>query len=307
MIPARRTFFVFVSGAILVLAVMVLFCSAGLAAEPPAGGGRLLLAKYPVIKAQLEKNQFGAPIYLESTEAQGTLRVDMYGVFNRPFAAVRDALQSPANWCDITSLHINIKACTSKKTADQWLLTFYNGRKNYQPPADAYPIKFKFRTVSLQPEYFDVALSADEGPFHTSDHRIRLEAAPLDKATTLLHFSYSYNHGQMARLAIKTYFATIARDKVGFTIVSGKGGKPVYISGVRGAIERNAVRYYLALETYIDTLGYPEGQRFEQRISRWYDLTSSYPRQLKEMGKAEYLADKRHEHINQLNLQNKGS
>lgn len=283
-------------------AAVVFWCSVGQAAEPLIDGQRVLLAKYPTIKAKLEKNQFGAPIYLESLESGHSVRVDMYGVFNHPFGAVRDALQSPANWCDITSLHINIKACTSRKAADQWLLTLYSGRKYYQPPADAYPLKLKYRVVSQQPDYLDVALAANEGPLRTKDHRIRLQAAPLDAGRTFVHFSYVYGHGAVARTAIKTYFSTLARDKVGFSIIAGKGGKPVYIGGVRGSIERNTVRYYLALETFIDAFKTSESRRFEQRIGRWYDLTGRYP-QLKEMEKPEYLDLKRRERVNQLRLQ----
>lgn len=291
--------------ALFLSAVPVFLCSVGQAAENQAGGERALLDKYPVVRAKLEKNQFGAPIYLESAEVEDSLRVEMYGIFNYPFDAVRDALQSPADWCDITSMHINIKACTSRKAADQWLLTLYSGPKHYRAPADAYPLAMKFRIVSQQPEYLAVALTADEGPLHTRDHRIRLEAAPLESGKTFVHFSYAYRHDKIARMVIKTYFATLARDKVGFSVVAGTAGNPVYISGVRGAIERNAVRYYLAVETYLDTVNYPEGQRFEQRISRWYDLTARYSRQLKEIGKDEYIASKRHEHINQILQQKK--
>jgi hypothetical protein len=288
----------------LCLLALSLWCGAAQGADAAVSGERALAAKYATISGKLEKNQFGAPIYLESVEHDDSLRVEMYGIFNQPFAAVRDALQSPANWCDITSLHINIKSCTWKKSSDQWLLTLYSGRKYYQPPADAYPLLLKFNVVSQKPDYLDLALAADHGPLHTRDHRIRLEATPLDKGRTFIHFSYVYSHGKMARMAIKTYFATLARDKVGFSLVAGEGGNPVYISGVRGAIERNAVRYYLALQTYMDTLKYPEGQRFEQRISRWYDLTTKYARQLKESEKGEYLAGKRQERSNQILLQN---
>ncbi|HBG06481.1 MAG: hypothetical protein A2075_17265 [Geobacteraceae bacterium GWC2_58_44] len=286
-------------------AAVVLWCSIGVAAEPVTSGGGALVAKYPSIRAHLERNQFGAPIYLESTEAEGSLRVDMYGIFNHPFDAVKEALHTPTNWCEIALLHINIKACTSKKTADQWLLTLYSGRKYYQLPGDAYPLKLNFRIASEQPDFLDLTLVADEGPLRTKDHRIRLQAVPLDQGRTLVHFSYTYRHGSVARMAIKSYFATLGRDKVGFTIISRKGGKPVYIDGVRGAVERNTVRYYLALHTYMDTLKYPEGQRFEQRISRWYDLTAKYPRQLKETEKGEYLANKRQERKNQIMMQKK--
>lgn len=289
----------------LLWAAVVFWSSLGHTAESLPGGERALLAKYPTIRAKLDKNQFNAPIYLESKEAEGSNSVDMYGVFNYPFDVVRDALHSPANWCDITSLHINIKACTSRKIADQVQLTLYSGRKYYQPPADAYPLKLKFRIMSEQPRYLDVALLGDEGPFGTRDHRIRLEVAPLDSARTFVHFSYTYTHGSMARMAIKSYFATLARDKVGFSITGTKGGKPVYIGGVRGAIERNTIRYYLALQTYIDTLKFPEGERFEQRISRWYDLTAKYPRQLKETEKAEFMSNKRLERNSQVSLQKK--
>ena len=286
-------------------AVVLFPCRAGQAAEPRPGAESALLGKYLLLKAKLEHNQFAAPIYLESVEVEDALRVEMYGIFKHPFDAVRDAVQTPANWCDITPLHINIKSCTSSRVADQWLLTLYSGRKYYQTPADAYPLSFTFRVISQQPDYLAVSLSADQGPLFTRDHRISLEAAPLDRERTFVHFSYAYRHGKIARMAIKSYFATLARDKVGFSIVADKGGTPEYIGGVRGAIERNALRYYLALEAFLDTLDYPEGQRFERRIGLWYDLTVRYARQLKEEEKADYVADKRREHLNQLMQQKK--
>ena len=263
----------------------------------------MLLAKYPGISSRLLKNQFAAPIYLESFESGGSQQVDMYGVFNYPFETVRDALQPPANWCDITTLHINIKACTAQKTADRTILTIYSGRKYYQTPAEAYPLKLLYRVTAQKQDYLDIVLTAPEGPLRTKDHRIRLEAVPLDKGSTFVHFSYGYRHGAIANMAIKTYFATIGRDKFGFSTTPGNNGTPVLIGGVRGAVERNTVRYYLALQTYLDSLKIPEGQRFEQRMSRWYDLTARYPRQLKEAEKSEYLTNKRREHLNQVNLQ----
>jgi hypothetical protein len=269
-------------------------------------GQQALLAKYPQIKAKLEKNQFGAPIFLESTESGHSVRVDMYGVLEHPFTVVKEALQSPPNWCDITSLHLNTKACTWQKTGNQYTITIYSGRKYYQPPSDAYPLKLKFRLLAQQPDFLSVALSADEGPFRTKDHRMNLEAVPLEKGKTFVHFSYSYTLSRMAQMAVKTYLSTIGRDKLGFTTLPGKGGKGGYVSGERGAIERNTVRYYLAVEAYLDTLKYPEEQRFEQRINRWYDLTAKYPRQLKEMEKGEYLSMQKREHQNQVLLQKGG-
>jgi hypothetical protein len=306
MIRARVLRFCSTAILLVVLALLLPGSTASYAAVPAVPrDGRTLLAKYPPLSSKLQKNQFAAPIYLESRESQGSQQVDMYGVFNYPYEAVRDALRVPGNWCDITTLHINIKACTAKKTADNWLLTIYSGRKNYQVPADAYPLKLQFRVFAQQPDYLDLVLTADEGPLRTKDHRIRLEAAPLDQGRTFIHFSYSYSHGAVANMAIKTYFATLGRDKLGFSTETGKSGNQVYIGGVRGAVERNTVRYYLALQTYMDTLKYPEPERFEQRLSRWYDMTARYTRQLKEVEKFDYITNKRHEHLNQIALQNR--
>ena len=297
--------FIFHAGIALVIVATVLCWRHSVpAAEPLSSGGKVLLAKYSAIKPKLEKNQYGIPLYLESKEEYSSLHVDVYGVFAYPFDSVRDALQAPGNWCGINSLLINIKACTFRKVSDQWLLTLYSGRKYYQPPKDAYKLDFRFSIAALQPEYMDISLSAKNGPLYTRDHRIRLEAVPLDKAMTFIHFSYDYNYGVLARAAIKSYYATIGRDKKGFSIISTDNqGNPVYVGGVRGSVERNAVRYYLAIQTFMDTLNIPWNQRFEKRISRWYDLTARFPRQLYELDKSEYLTNKRREHNNQLMLQ----
>jgi hypothetical protein len=275
-----------------------------LAAEPLSINGRVLLDKYPVIKTQLEHNQFGIPLYLESQEEYSSLHIDVYGIFDFPFDSVRDALQKAENWCDINLILINIKACTFGKVSDQWLLTLYSGRKYYQPPEDAYKLDFNFTVAALQPEYLDIALAAKNGPLLTTDHRIRLEAIPLDEGRTFIHFSYDYSYGVLARAAIKVYYATIGYDKKGFSIIAtDKNGSPVYMGGARGSVERIAVRYYFAIQTYLDTLILPLNQRFENQISRCYDLTARYPRQLHELDKGEYLTNKRREHDNQLMLQ----
>jgi len=286
---------------ILILAISLFFCFSAQAAEQPSSNG--LMAKYPSIKAELEKNRFGIPIHLTSSEEQGSLRADVYGTLNTPFETVKETLQVPVNWCDIMPLHLNVKACTCRNESDQWLLTLYNGHKQYQSTESASELVLKFHLVAQQPDYLNITLSAGEGPLLTKDHRIRLEAAPLEGGRTFFHFSYAYSYGLMARMAIKSYFATIGHDKIGFTVVANdKNGKPVYLGGVRGALERNAVRYYLALQASLDTLRLPQDQQFERRISRWYDLSAKYP-QLYEMDKEVYLYAKRREHANQLMLQ----
>jgi len=289
------------------LAAAILFAaeSAGAAGKSLRGEADLL-ATYQRNRAGLEKSSFGLPLFLESFERDDKVHVDVYGIFMYPFGSVVDVLRIPANWCDIVPLHLNVKACTYQKLPDSWLLTFYIGRKGYQPPEDTRQVMFQYRVVDQLQGYLNVMLTADAGPFGTKDHRMRFEALPLDAGRTFVHVSYEYRDSVALRFAGKAYFATLARGKVGFT-VTGKdeNGKPVYISGPRGAIERNAVRYYFAIQAFMDTLCYPEKSRFNQRISVWYDLTSRYRKQLFELEKQDYLAFKTKERNNQLLLQRK--
>jgi hypothetical protein len=133
---------------------------------------------------------------------------------------------------------------------------------------------------------------------------MRFEALPLDGGRTFVRVSYSYNDSIALRLAENLYFATLGRGKVGFTVIgTGKNGKPDYIGGPRGALERSAVRYYFAIQSVMNTLRYPEESRFSMRINEWYDLTTRYRKQLSDLDKEDYLTFKTKEHKNQVTLQ----
>ena len=294
-------FFLFV-----VAAVILLSAGSASAAAKPRQGADLLQETYHRNIAKLENNSFGLPLFLESFEQGDRVNVDVYGIFNYPFSSVVNALKVPANWCDIVSLHPNVKACTYSVLPGAGMLTFYIGRKFYQSPEDSRQVMYHFRNVVQQQEYLDILLSADAGPFGTNDHKMRFEALPLEGGRTFVHVSYAYSDSVALRLAAKVYFVTLGRDKVGFTVTGKDGnGKPVYIGGPRGSIERNAVRYYFAIQTFMNSLRYAEERRFGMRSSEWYDLTSRYRKQLFDMDKQEYLTSKSTEHKNQLILQRK--
>jgi hypothetical protein len=228
----------------------------------------------------------------------------VYGIFAAPFGSVVNVLKVPANWCDIVSLPPNVKACTYREMPGAWLLTFYLGRKSYQPPEDAHQVIYYYRNVLQRQGYLDIVLSADTGPFGTKDHKLRFEALPLDGVRTFVHVRYAYRDTVALRLAANSYFATLGRGKVGFTVTgTDRNGKPVYIGGPRGALERNAVRYYLAIQAFMSTLSYPAEHRFTMRIREWYDLAGRYPLQLFDLDRQDYLSFKTTEHQNQVALQ----
>lgn len=287
------------------ITIAILF-SAGFASavEKPLRGEIILLDTYHRNIARLERNSFGLPLFLESLERDDRVQVDVYGIFDHPFSSIVNVLKVPANWCDIVSLHPNVKACTCRELAGASLLTFYLGRKAYQPPEDTRQLIYRYRNVDQQQRYLNIILNAEEGPFGTKDHRMRFEALPLDGGRTFVRVSYSYNDSIALRLAENIYFATLGRGKVGFTVTgTGRNGKPLYIGGPRGALERSAVRYYFAIQSVMNTLSYPEERRFSMRINEWFDLTTRYRKQLFDLNKKDYLTFKTKEHTNQVTLQ----
>jgi hypothetical protein len=67
------------------------------------------------------------------------------------------------------------------------------------------------------------------------------------------------------------------------------------VGNVRGVIERNTMRYYLAIDAYLDSLSAPPAQQQEKRLRDWYGATERYRQQLHEMEEADYMAMKRKE------------
>ena len=85
---------------------------------------------------------------------------------------------------------------------------------------------------------------------------------------------------------------TIGSDKVGVTSTSkDAAGQPEYVGGVRGVVERNTMRYYLAIDAYMDA-----PKQLEPRLAAWFDSTERYARQLHEVERDDYLAMKRNEY-----------
>jgi hypothetical protein len=259
-----------------------------------------LRAKYNELTKQLNNNQFKRPLYLNSVESSTDLKGEIYAVLDYPFATVNQALNNPAHWCDVLILHINIKYCHAGKNKNGTTLTVNLGKKNAQPLPDTYRVNFDYQEIITTPDYFALELNAENGPLNTRNYRIWVEATPVKGGRTFLHFTYAYSFGMAGRLAMQGYLATVGSDKVGFT-VTGKSsdGNQNYIKGVRGVVERNTMRYYLAIDSYLSHLTAPANAQLEQRLQTWYRLNEEYPRQLHEVELDEYLTMKRDEYKRQ--------
>jgi hypothetical protein len=139
-------------------------------------------------------------------------------------------------------------------------------------------------------------LKSDQGPLGTHDYQIALEATPIDDKHTFILLSYSYGFSVMSRFAMQAYLNTLGASKVGFT-TSGRDakGQPQYVGGMLGATERNTMRYFLAIDSYLASLAAPPGTQVQKRLSDWFEATEKYPKQLHEMDRDEYMAMKQKE------------
>jgi len=263
-------------------------------------GPESLLDKYHEIEKELENNSGPVPFHIESSVDTNASHVDIYGTIKYPFEMVQNEFLVPTNWCDIVLPHLNVRACTYKEVNATWLLNIYNVTEFSEPLKDAYQMKFVYRVSELQPVYFNIALTAHEGPSHTKDHQFGLEAIPLEKNRTFIHLRYSFGYSALTFLLMKLF----GGSKIGFSITgTDSAGNPVYVEGLRGEVERDVVCYYLAILAYLDTLEAPSDQRFERRTGQWYDLMARFKEQLSEMKKEAYLTYKSRDWQNQQKLQ----
>lgn len=279
------------------LAALVCLLLAGLC---PAGAQDLsapaaLRARYASLEKELAQNVFGRPLHLDSQESADWLGGDIHAVLDHPFATLNVALNGADHWCDILILHINIKYCRSVGKAPDSKLLVHIGTKHSQSLASAQRVVFDFHVRADTPDYLRVELHAPEGALGTRDYRIALEAVPLEGGRSFIHLGYTYRYGFAARMAMQSYLATIGSGKVGFSAVGrGANGQPVYVKGVRGVVERNTMRYYLAIDTYVATVNATRAD-IDRRLHRWFAATEQYALQLHELDESEYLTMKQEE------------
>ena len=260
----------------------------------PAGPAAALHAKRLALQPQLRTNPFGEPLVLSSRELPDRLEGDVYAEVAHPFAAVAPALRTSAGMCEVLFLHLNVRSCKPSPGADGDGVLLLVGPKRAGALDTAYRIRYAMRVEVADATQLRVTLGAETGPLATWDYRMLFEAVPIDDGRSFVHFGYAYGYGMLARMAMGAYLATAGRAKIGFTIEGRDAdGRPRYVRGERAALERNVMRYYLALLAHRSvTTGAPEAQ-MQARLRAWFALTERHAAQLHEYGLADYLQEKR--------------
>ena len=273
---------------------------------PEDGLGSSLRQHYQEFNQARISGENPLPFSLDSLNNVSDSRASIrYFLDDVEFDVFTRSMTSPEEWCEFIPLHLNIKACAYLERNGNQQLLFYAGIKGYITPEDAQLLQLKFNTA-FEDGVFLVKLFAQDGPLDSANINFDIRAIPIndgDKQGVYLEFDLSSEPGLAASL-MRVYLATIARKKVGFSI-GGKDwrGNDELVRGPRGATERNIVRYLLAIETYFATMDVPPEQRFMERLENWFDATEQFRRQLYELPRKEYIANKIKERFNQEILQ----
>ncbi|MDL2284821.1 hypothetical protein LJC19_06745 [Oxalobacter sp. OttesenSCG-928-P03] len=257
------------------------------------GSAQAMRNAYAKLKPELENSPYKSPLRLNSSQGENKADGEIYGILNHPFSAVRKNLQDPAGWCEILFLHLNVKYC---RAIENSTIRIYVGTKKPQSLDTATEIRYRFKKIADRADYLKIAMTAASGPYGTSNYNISMEAIPLNTRQSFIFVNYGYQYGTVAKLAMNTYLGTIGSDKEGLTIIGKKAdGSPEYASGIQGVIERNTMRYYLAVSAWLDSLSAPKGEQLNRRLSSWFDATERYP-QLHEISKSDYMNMKKDEY-----------
>jgi hypothetical protein len=255
-----------------------------------------LLERHANLGGALASNAFGRPLVIDSVQTSSRVTGNAYAVLDAPFNLVSSSFKNPQRLCDLIILHINTKYCRPTLDASPSVLMVNFGKKTAQALGDTFALEFAMTTSASSAHFSQVQLHAEKGPVGTSNYGIELAAVPLPGDKTFLHLRYSYGFGLTGRLAMQAYLATAGSSKVGFTqIAQADGGQKSYVGDMRGAVERNTMRYYLAIDAYLLSLSAAQADQQNLRLEKWFDSTEQYPVQLRETDKASYLAMKKDE------------
>lgn len=269
--------------------VLVLFISSAGAGSPASDAlrTRFASARQQALRIVVDKQ-----VFLQSAEVSGRLQGEVYALLDHPFDDISHTLGRADHWCDILILHLNVKYCRASPGGPAEVLDAGLGRKFDQALSDVYWVRFSYRATSSD-GFLAVVLQAPDGPLGTSDYRIEVQATPSSASQTILHMRYGYTYGLSARLAMQAYLATLGSDKVGFSVIGQRSdGQPLQVRGVRGVVERNTLRYYLAIDAFLEAQALPATQQLQASLQGWFTATERYAQQLHEVDRDTYVGMK---------------
>lgn len=187
---------------------------------------------------------------------------------------VDELVGTAQGWCIVARLVPDVRECRPWTDGMGLELTLQSGdgTQRTQPHT--------IRHTRLDDEIRST-LIAKQAPLGVTDAGLRLTASGNASAVTLT-VEYGYQSSLRSRLATRAYLSGSAGARPGISEEPGPEGDPVLVSGLRGLVERNAMRYFLALVSALEHTG-PE-----QAVSAWLRAASRFEADLVEQDETAY-------------------
>ena len=234
------------------------------------------------------------PIAVQS-ELDGDLaRVAVSARIPVAFTELQTFYRNDDAWCQGFFANVYVKACYKN---GKLLRIFYDNNDEYQDLGDAFQFDYQVVEQTLNNQHLYISLRADSGPLGSEDYRLSIEAEAQSDSHTVLRLVYQSRYGFIARSALFVYLKTLGRDKIGFS--RDQQAQPV--AGVRGILERNAMRYLLALCAYFSNQN--AVKPLANTLKNWHDYATVFSQELQEIDWSDYQKLKLREYQDQLKLQ----
>lgn len=262
-------------------------CLSALLAQAQESAAAALRQEHAQLAQPLARSEFGRPLLIDSRHGPNQAEGVVHAVLDAPLERVA-ALGQPQRWCEVLILHQNTRSCQVEGASEVRLA--FASKTGLMRDGAGLVLQL---ASDMDGQMLSVRLSAARGPMGTRDYDIRMQAIALDAQHSYVRFRYSYGFGLAARMAMQAYLGTWGQQKVGFSREEAPASQPgPLVRGMRGVIERNTMRYFLAMDTVLQTLDLAPAEQ-DRRLQMWFDATERYARQLHELDRQEYLALKR--------------
>ncbi len=230
-------------------------------------------------------------LYLQSTVADLRAEGQVLARLPLPLAQVRAALRSPAAWCLLLMLHPNVWRCEVPGPGQgDTTLQILMGQQRVTVIGSTHTLALTWKLARDDEAGLALELMAEQGPLGTRDYRIAARIEALDESHSALELRYSSVFTRAGLWLAELYVNTAGRHRIGFTVegVDAKG-QTLYVRGLRGSVERNTMRFHLAVQSWLGVQMLPMTQRIPRAIDAWWEASAPYAAQLHEMEREAYV------------------
>ncbi|MGA1328024.1 MAG: hypothetical protein ACO305_15460 [Rubrivivax sp.] len=230
-------------------------------------------------------------LYLQSTVA--ALHAQGQALARLPMALpqARAALRSPEAWCLLLLLHPNVWRCEVAESGQgQTTLQILMGQQRVAVIGSTHTLNLAWKVTRDDESGLSLELMAEQGPLGTRDYRIGARLEALDETHSALALRFSNAFTRSGLWLAELYVNTAGRHRIGFTVESvDANGQAVYVRGLRGSVERNTMRFHLAVQSWLSVQSLPAARRVPRAIEAWFDASEQYAAQLHEIERQEYV------------------